>query len=193
MTTYVSALYFEQCEYFMRQENRSFKAGKIWDSIDEQAVCEMYDKGLELREICKQLGRSPLGILERLKKYGRVRHDSMTGDWVRCIEPTVVNWGTTIATGTGISSGTYITNNTATNPTFKESNIMTKPLEHKAFLFGIEITKLTEEDLVRHIKRANDEINSYASIPDNKYTKLRIANLQDAIEAAVKELNKRGD
>lgn len=70
---------------------------------------------------------------------------------------------------------------------------MTKPLEHKAFLFGSDITTLANETIVNHIKRASEEINSYASIPDNKYTKMRIANLQDAIEAAVKELNKRGD
>lgn len=199
MTAYVNHEVFKRIEGIMSNDNMAFKAGKIWDSIDEQAVCEMYDRGLELLEICKQLGRTPLGILERLKKYGRVRpHAYEPNTWVRCIESTV-NWNTnpytttTIATGTGISANAYTTSNTATINTPKESNIMTKPLEHKAFLFGNDITKLAEIQIIGYIKQANEEINSYASIPDNNYTKLRIANLKDAIEAAVKELNKRGD
>lgn len=90
--------------------------------------------------------------------------------------------------GSGLGIGSSVISN---QWAITQSNIMTQPLEHKTFLFGSDITTMSNETIVCQIKKAGDEINSYANIPDNKYTKRRVANLQDAIEAAVKELNKR--
>ena len=219
MERYVNGTVFKHIDQLMK--HHAFNAGMPWNSADEAALLALYDAGHELLEICKQLGRSPLGILERLRKLGKVHpHPTVNNDWLRGSEPVptalkTVDYNTTVikaiqelkkeidsmkidqtqnvGIGGTIPSGAYFVSNTATNPTFKESNTMTKPLEHKAFLFGNDITKLNESLLIDNIKRANDEINSYASIPDNNYTKLRIANLKDAIEAAVKELNKRGE
>jgi hypothetical protein len=199
----VFATHAEYQEATMRLGGKGDQIGAKWTTMEEAQLRARLHQGMNIFSIAHLHGRTPSGIVHRLKMLGLIEYDGAKEQWV-VIEPsaTIIDWktdpyvpplvaGTNI--GTAPSNAYLMASNTVTNPTFKESNTMTKPLEHKAFLFGNDITKLAENNIISYIKQANEEINSYASIPDNNYTKLRIANLKDAIEAAVKELNKRGE
>ena len=171
-------------------------SGTMWHSTEEDRLINMFRQGISLWGMVTAHKRTAGAILERLRKLGLIRFNPEHNRW------DFIDHTKLLLTGTGIGIGANIpdpwainpyTTTATTNITPSKETTMTKPLEHKAFLFGSDITTLANETIVNHIKRASEEINSYASIPDNKYTKMRIANLQDAIEAAVKELNKRGD
>lgn len=198
MSVYATSDQYRAVAEYMAVENRAYNRGKIWSRDDENTLLALFDDGRGLLNLCIQLGRNPAGILERLKMHYRVMFESATNDWLKTNSTiTAANPSTITAANPTIIPDPWAINpyNTISNTasTQKESTTMTKPLEHKAFLFGNEITKQTEDQLIMYIKRAQDEISSYNNIPENNYTKLRIANLKDAIDAAVKELNNRGD
>lgn len=174
----------EECLHAtVRLQGITSRAGTIWSSQEQELLTDRFHQGMSLYDIAHKHQRNPNNIIARLKGLQLIEWEPHNGRWVDKLGPSLTNpWANNPYVSTG-----------QTTITLKESNIMTKPLEHKAFLFGSDITTLSSEAIVNYIKRANDEINSYASIPENNYTKLRIANLKDAIEAAVKELNKRGE
>ena len=47
-------------------------AGKPWNVDDEEDLCEMFDDGISIKEICRRLGRSRGAIAARLVKLGKI-------------------------------------------------------------------------------------------------------------------------
>ncbi len=136
--------------------------------------CEDYDKlqvcvedGFTLEAMCNYLQRPAAGVIAKMRdKY----LTSCNGYyfWKNVNQP-----------------------ETPTQPETKLENTMTQPLQTLTLIFGNDIKKCSELDLISVIQKCKTEIDSYDNIPSNKWVANRKNALHDAINAAVEELNTR--
>lgn len=134
--------------------------------------CEDYDKlqlcvedALTLEQMCNALQRPAAGVIAKMVgKY--LKRDTVRGlcCWINRNQPETET---------------------------KLENTMTQPLQTLTLIFGNDITKCSELDLISVIQKCKTEIDSYNNIPSNKWVANRKNALHDAINAAVEELNTR--
>lgn len=148
--------------------------GRVWTPQLLTELRNDYIKGCMLHELCTKYGRTVDSVVAKLSTMELITFDPITGDYMRSdhiqlIEP-------------------------EQSPRPKKEEAMsnnTTPLQHLTLIFGNDIKKCSEADLINVIIKCQNEINSFANIPRNKWTGKRELDLRTAIDAAVTELNTR--
>lgn len=148
--------------------------GRTWTVQLLTELRNDYIKGCMLHELCVKYGRTVDSVVAKLSTMELITFDPITGsymrsDHVQLIEP-------------------------KQSPQPKKAEPMTNnttPLQNLTLLFGNDIKKCSESDLLNVIVKCQNEINSFANIPRNKWTEKRAVELKAAIEAAVTELDTR--
>lgn len=54
-------------------------AGKPWSAEEDQALCQMYDEGQTVHELCQYFGRSRNSIAARLVRLGKIKERRRLG------------------------------------------------------------------------------------------------------------------
>ena len=144
--------------------------GKIWTTSMKTELARDFYKMHDLHALCTRHGRTPDSIIAKLRDLNLLRHN--------------------------VEDNTYLYNIPMTNkpdnqPETQLENDMTQPLQNLTLIFGQDIKTMTEPQLITAITKCTAEINSFSVIPRNKWTDKRTAELQDAISAAIAELDTR--
>lgn len=148
--------------------------GQIWTTPMKTELARDFYKMHDLHALCTRFGRTPDSIVAKLRDLNLLRYS--------------------------VENSTYLYNIPMTNkpdnqpdnqPETKLENDMTQPLNNITFLFGNDIKKCSESDLISVINKCQNEITSFSVIPRNKWTDKRTAELHDAITAAIAELDTR--
>jgi hypothetical protein len=151
--------------------DRPANHGLIWTADLLNGLRDDYIKGCMLHELCVKYGRTADSIIGKLSTMKLITYDQITGAYMRnvLIEP-----------------------NQTSQPKKEETmSKNTTPLQNLTLLFGNDIKECSEADLLSIIVKCQNEINSFASIPRNKWTEKRAVELKAAIDAAVAELDTR--
>lgn len=148
--------------------------GRVWTVQLLAELRENYMNGCMLHELCTKHGRTVDSIVAKLSTMELIKFDPITGNYFR--------------------SDDLQPHDPTKFPQPKKAEPMTNnttPLQNLTLLFGNDIKKCSEPDLLNVIVKCQNEINSFANIPRNKWTEKRAVELKAAIEAAVTELDTR--
>lgn len=131
--------------------------GKIWNEEEEEMLRRAYHLNVSLKEMCRDLGRTPYGIVARLELLGLIVKDARTNTYYRSVaaKPTQ-----SPQTTTKESIMAAINTNETT------------AFETKQIIFGQDATKMSEDDLIQAIKRVEGDI---AKLKEVKTTSKKIA------------------
>jgi hypothetical protein len=142
--------------------------GKPWTEELLGRLRKSFIQGMGFKDLCIVHGRSPDSVISKLRAVGCVEYDTETSAYL--YDPTLID-----------------------QPQEKEITMSktSTPLQNLTLLFGNDIKECSEADLISVIAKCQAEIVSFNSIPRNKWTEKRAAELNKAIDAAVAELDTR--
>lgn len=153
--------------------------GCVWTAERLQQLREDYLAGNLLEALCVKHGRTVDSVVAKLSSLNLIRFEPVSGNYYR----------NPLVQGAGPKNDTP-----QHKPTTKEETIManeTTPIQNLTLIFGQDIKNCSEANLINVIAKCQDEIRSFSTIPRNKWTDKRTTQLQEAITAAVAELDTR--
>jgi hypothetical protein len=160
--------------------------GKLWEVADLEILEERFAQGATLEDLCKELQRSSGGVLPKLE-------DRNLLVWSKS------NYSYYLS-GHGLRiRNAYAAGNTSTSTSTEETEMSTLnanttkqvPTETITYLYGQPVKSATTDYLISSINRAQGEIATHKTLPENKFSAKRIAEAEASIILAVAELNTR--
>lgn len=144
--------------------------GTTWTTAMKTDLARDFCKLYNLRALCIRYGRTPDSIVAKLRDLNLLTYS---------VEDSTYRYNIPVK------------QQPDNQPETQLENDMTQPLQNLTLIFGSDIKTMTEPQLIAAITKCTNEVNSFNTIPRNKWTDKRTAELQAAIEAAVAELNTR--
>jgi hypothetical protein len=159
--------------------------GKLWKDADLE---ERFAQGATLEDLCKELQWSSGGILPKLKERNLlVWSESNYSYYLSGHGLRVRNSYATCTAPASTSTSTEETEMSLLNANTTKQ----VPTETITYLYGQPVKSATTDYLISSINRAQGEISTHKTLPENKFSAKRIAEAEAAILSAVAELNTR--
>ena len=146
--------------------------GKIWTEGERAKMLSLFRDGYSLMAICQELGRPRSGVLSKLERAKVIKLDSAGGRYFRVPndEPTPA----------------------PTQKTKPKKVNMTKAIETKTYVYGVDEADTTDEQLIAALRKVDNEIKQLETLSvESTKIKSMIAKLQADKLAIVAILDSR--